>query len=190
MEALRTVELDNRRVQLRADVASGVPVSVAQEASLNALAAQRVHLSDERSRLNARLLNPPAESGPHDHLRHRQLPIAAETRSRLRLLSIWSAVSTPLLLVALGLAFLPARSLAILSTALVWTLIVLGIEAAARRHFAGYIVGVIVLVLIVAVLAGFVLSIITWGWRYATAGMFGTLAAILLFANVQELGRD
>ena len=106
------------------------------------------------------------------------------------MLSIWSAVSTPLLLVAFGLAALPDRSLAILSTVLVWTLVVLGIEAAARRHFIGYVVGVIVLIIAVAVVAGFVVSVITWGWRFALAGTFWALAAILLVANVQELGRD
>ena len=99
-------------------------------------------------------------------------------------------MSTPLLLIAFGLATLPDRSLAILSTVLVWTLVILGIEAAARRHFIGYIVGVIVLVVAVVVVAGFVVSVITWGWRFAVTGTFWTLAAILLFANVQELGRD
>lgn len=188
--AALTVEVDSARAQLRADVASGVPVTLAQELDLNALAAQRVRLGDERRRLNTRLVNPPPTPGPHDHLRHRHLPNTHETRNRLRFLSIWSAVSTPLLLTALGLAVLPNRSLAILTTIVVWTLVVLGIEAAARRHFVGYLVGVIVLVLAVVVVAGFVVSVITWGWRYAFTGTFWTLAAILLFANVQELSRD
>jgi hypothetical protein len=185
-----TLDLDTRRVQLRADVASGVSVTLAQEVALNVLAAERVRLGDERRRLNARLLNPPPAPGPHEHLRHRHVPATGETRARLRLLSVWSAVSTPLLLIAFGLAFLPDRSLAILSTVLVWTLVVLGIEAAARRHFIGYLLGVVVLVVAVVVVAGFVVSVITWGWRFALAGTFWTLAAILLFANVQELGRD
>lgn len=46
------------------------------------------------------------------------------------------------------------------------------------------------LVIVVAVVAGFVVSVIAWGWRFAVTGTFWTLAAILLFANVQELGRD
>jgi hypothetical protein len=32
--------------------------------------------------------------------------------------------------------------------------------------------------------------VVTWGWRYVITGTFWVLAAILLIANVQELGRD
>ncbi|MDO9175579.1 MAG: hypothetical protein Q7V62_12305, partial [Actinomycetota bacterium] len=159
-------------------------------AELNALATTRVRLSDERRRLQTRLVSPPPEPGPHEHLRHRHVPTTGETRARLRLLSAWSALSTPLLLGAIGLAFLPARPLAIVTTVLIWTLVVLGIEAAARKHLAGYLIGVIVLVVLTMVVAAFLLSVITWGWRYAVTGTFWTLAVVLLIANVQELGRD
>ncbi len=184
------LELDGRRNQLRADVASGVGVTATQELELNALAADRVRLGDERRRLHARLLSPPPEPGPHDHLRRRHLPTTEETRSRLRLLSGWSAVSTPLLLAAIGLAFLPARPLAIIPTVVVWTLLVLGIEAAARRHLVDFLLAVLVLALAVAAAATFAAFVITWGWRYAITGTFWVLAAILLIANIQELGRD
>jgi len=60
----------------------------------------------------------------------------------------------------------------------------------ARRHLIGYLVGVIVMVVAVAVVAGFVVSVITWGWRFAVTGTFWTLAAILLIANPQELSRN
>ena len=55
-------------------------------------------------------------------------------------------MSTPLLLAAIGLAFLPAREIAIIPTVALWTLLVLGIEAAARRHLVGYLIAVLVLV--------------------------------------------
>ncbi len=185
-----SVELEERRTQLRADVASGVVVTGIQEVELNVLATTRVRLSDERRRLQTRLVSPPPEPGPHEHLRHRHLPTTGETRARLRLLSAWSAVSTPLLLGAVGLAFLPARSLAIVTTVLVWTLVVLGIEAVARRHLVGYLLGVLAVVVVTMLVTAFLLSVITWGWRYAMTGTFWTLAVILLIANVQELGRD
>ena len=157
---------------------------------MNALAVERVRLRDERRRLQARLLSPPPEPGPHDHLRHRHLPASEETRGRLRLLSGWAAVSTPLLLTAFGLAFLPARTLAIVPTVAMWTLLVLGIEAAARRHLAGYLLAVLVLVVALVAAGAFVVFVLTWGWRYVITGTFWTLATILLIANVQELGRD
>ena len=183
-------DLEARRTQLRADVASGVGATAAQELELNALAAHRVRLGDERRRLNSRLLRPPSEPGPHDHLRHRHIPTGDETHARLRFLSGWSAVSTPLLLAAIGFSFLPARAVAIIPTIGLWTLLVLGIEAAARRHLVGYLLAVLGLVLAVFFTATFVLFVVTWGWRYVIMGTFWALAAILLFANVQELGRD
>ena len=178
------------RTQLRADVASGIDASIALELELNVLAAQRVRLSDERRRLQARLENPPTEPGWHDHLRHRHLPTADETCARLRMLSGWSAVSTPLLLAAIGLAFLPGREVAVLPTVALWTLLILGIEAAARRHLVGYLFAVLALVVLAVIAATFVTFVITWGWRYVMMGTFWSLAAILLIANVQELGRD
>jgi hypothetical protein len=185
-----TSELDAQRTQLRADVASGVRVTVAQELELNALATDRVRLGDERRRLQARLQSPPPEPGPHDHLRHRHTPATEETQGRLRLLSGWAAVSTPLLLAAIGLAFMPSRDIAIIPTVILWTLLVLGIEAAARRHLASYVIGVIVLVIVAAATGAFVVFVVTWGWRYVITGTFWVLATILLVANVQELGRD
>jgi len=185
-----TAELEARRTQLRADVASGVSVTLVQELELNALATSRVRLSDERRRLQSRLPSPPPDPGPHDHLRHRHLPATGETRARLRLLSVWSALSTPLLLGVIGLAFLPARPFAIISTVLLWTRVVVGIEAAARRHLLGFLLGVVAVAVVTMVVASFFLSVITWGWRYAVTGTFWSLAIILLIANVQELGRD
>ena len=188
--AAQALELEARRTQLRADVASGVAVTAAQELELNALAADRVRYSDERRRLHGRLLSPPPEPGPHDHLRHRHLPATEETRARLRLLSGWAAVSTPLLLIAIGLSFLPARTFAIIPTVVLWTLLVLGIEAAARRHLAGYLLAVLIVAIAVVATAAFFMFVVTWGWRYVITGTFWVLATILLIANVQELGRD
>jgi hypothetical protein len=183
-------DLEARRAQLRADVASGVVVTAAEEVELNAMTAHHVRLSDERRRLHTRLLSPPPEPGPHDHLRRRHLPATEETHARLRLLSGWAAVSTPLLLAVIGLSFLPARAVAIVPAVAVWTLLVLGIEAVARKHLAGYILAVLVLAVAVVATAAFAVFVVTWGWRYVVTGTFWGLAAILLIANVQELGRD
>jgi hypothetical protein len=95
-----------------------------------------------------------------------------------------------LLLAAIGLAFVPGRAIAIVPTVALWTLLVLGIEAAARRHLAGYLIAVLVLVIALAAAAAFVVFVLTWGWRYVITGTFWGLATVLLIANVQELGRD
>lgn len=183
-------ELEVRRTQLRADVASGVAVTRAQEAELNALAATRTELADERRRLEQRLVSPPPAPGPHDHLRHRSLPTEQATRSRLRLLSGWSAASTPLLLFAIGMAFLPQKTTATIPTILVWGLVFFGIEAAARRHFVGYLIAVVAIAILLLLALTFAIFVVKYGWRYAVTGTFLTLALVLLVANIQELGRD
>ncbi|MFZ4721001.1 MAG: hypothetical protein ACOYMR_16360 [Ilumatobacteraceae bacterium] len=185
-----TAELDQRRTRLRADVASGVALPAGEEAEVQALAANQVQLHDERHRLERRLASPPATAGPHDHLRHRHLPIEETTRARLRLLSGWSAASTPLLLFAIGMAFVPQRTSGTIPLILGWALLLFGIEAVARRHFSGYILAVLVLAVVVFVALVFAQLVIQWGWRYPITITLVSLAAILLFVNIQELGRD
>ena len=105
--------------------------------------------------------------------------------------AVAAVTATPvLLLAAIGLAFLPAREYAVIPTVVAWTLLVLAIEAAARRHLVGYLLAVLVLAVVLVVTGAFVVFVVTWGWRYVITGTFWGLAAILLFANVQELGRD
>lgn len=185
-----SADLDARRTQLRADVASGVTVTRDQEVELGALAAKRAELADERRRLERRLVIPPPEPGPHDHLRHRHLPVEDTTKARLRLLSGWSAASTPLLLLAIGLAILPLKTPVPLPTFLGWAIIFFGIEAAARRHLTGYLIAVVISLVAIFFLLVFVIFIIMYGWRWVLSGTFATLGIILLVANIQELGRD
>jgi hypothetical protein len=90
----------------------------------------------------------------------------------------------------LGLVFLPDRPAAVVSTVAAWTVVVLGVEAAARRHFTRYLMGVLVVAGVVLVVGAFALSTIAWGWRYAVTGTFWVLGLVLLVANVKELGRD
>ena len=106
------------------------------------------------------------------------------------MLSGWSAASTPLLLFAIGMAFLPQKTTATIPTILVWALVFFGIEAAARRHLAGYLVAVLVLAVVLILALAFAIFVVKYGWRYAITGTFLGLAVILLVANSQELGRD
>ena len=69
-------------------------------------------------------------------------------------------------------------------------LVLFGIEAVARRHFTGYILAVFVLAVVVLVALVFAQLVIQWGWRYPITITFLSLAVILLFVNIQELGRD
>ena len=48
---------------------------------LDDLAAREVALGDERRRLERRLLNPSPRPGPHEHLRHRRMPVPPVPRA-------------------------------------------------------------------------------------------------------------
>jgi hypothetical protein len=175
---------------LRADVASGVVVSATDERALDDLATRRVHLGDEARRLDARLVTPAPPPGPHDHLRHRRLPVPTATTTRRRLLAVWAAVSTPLILGAIGLAFLPARNRSITSALVVWVGVLLAVEALARRSLARLVLTVVALaaiVILVTTLAGLT---VFFGWQVTVAVCFGALALALLVANLAELTRD
>ena len=118
------------------------------------------------------------------------MPATEETRARLRLLSGWAAVSTPLLLTAFGLAFLPARCARHRPDRGHVDADRARHRSGSPRHLAGYLLAVLLLVVALVATGAFVVFVLTWGWRYVITGTFWTLATILLIANVQELGRD
>jgi hypothetical protein len=183
-------EVEDRTATLRADVASGIAVPPDAERDLNAVAAKRVELYDETRRLQARLSNAPPAPGPHDHLSHRRLPTEIGTAYRRRFLTVWSAISTPLVLWAIGAAMLPSRTSPLWFTVLLWLFILLAIEAAARKHLGSFLVMVVGLV---AGVLGFVFLVEladSFGWRVAVSALLTVLALVLLVANLQELTRD
>ena len=183
-------EVDRGRRTLRADTASGMTVSRAQEQALDQLAARRIALSDERRRLEANLDRPAPPAGPHDHLRHRRLPAPTETKSRRRVLTVWSAVSTPFVLLAIGLAFLPSHSVSVTGALVFWVLVLLSIEAIARRSFARFALTIVALALLFVVVTTLAGLTVFFGWQVTVAVIFFALALVLLLANVQELKRD
>jgi hypothetical protein len=116
------------------------------------------------------------------------MPIPDEERSRRRVLSIWAAISTPLVLLWLILLLLPlGASLVGLSIAAL--LVILTVEAIARRQLVRFLIALVVVAIIVA--AGLTLSIsILADWRRALIGLLAATAAILLVVNLAELRRD
>ncbi len=183
-------DLSARRTALRADVASGIAVSRQHERALAELAATRTALHDERRRLQGRLANPPPPPGPHDHLRHRRLPAETETRARTRFLAVWSAVSTPLILGAIGAAFMPTRSVGLSGLLIVLPLLLLTVEAIARRHLTSFVLTMVAVVVLIAVGTTVAGLAVYFGWRVTVAICFGTVAVVLLVANLRELARD
>lgn len=183
-------DLDAHRTTLRADVASGVTVDRAQVGDLDELAAREVALGDERRRLERRLTTPSPLPGPHEHLRHRRMPVPPEPRARRRVLAIWSAVSTPLILAAIGLAFLPDRSTSVTTLILFWLFVLLVIEAVARRRLVQFLVTIVVIAVFVGLITTIAGLTVYFGWQITVSICFGAMALLLLIANLTELVRD
>jgi hypothetical protein len=183
-------EVDDLRSKLRADVVSGVDVTPAAERALGDLVARRVVLHDEGRRLAARLSEPLVVPGPHAHLGHRRVPVAEEPPGRRRVLAVWSAVSTPLILALVGLAFLPINDVTALGSFVIGVFVVFAIEAIARGNlfrFLGTLVTMVVVVGVATTVAGLA---VFFGWQTTVSICFFTLAFVLLLNNLRELVRD
>jgi hypothetical protein len=177
-----------RQTAIRAETASGETVSAVAEGELLGLTTTRVRLCDERVMLQHRLGRLPLVTEPHDHLRHRRMPIPEEERSRRRVLSIWAAISTPLVLLWLILLVLPLGA-SLVGLSIGALLVILTVEAIARRQLARFLVALVTVATIVA--AGVVLSVaLLVDWRQSLAGLLAVCAAILLVVNLAELRRD
>ena len=183
-------EVEVERTRLRADVASGVPVTGGRETRLDELAARGVELVDEGRRLERRLTAPPPDPGPHDHLGHRNLPMPAQSQRRRRLLSVWSAISTPLILAVIALLFLPGTATPIVGTIVAWLFILLAVEALARRNLFRFLTTLLVLALLTVALLIAVGLLFLSGWQVTVAVCLGVFAIVLLLVNLRELAQD
>ncbi len=180
--------IEQQQTAQRATVSSGENVDPPDEAELVALGAERVALRDEQLLLAERLDRPPAAVGPHDHLRHRRVPLPTETTSRRRVLAIWSAVSTSVVLVVLMFIVLSPGWKAD-SIAVETVIVLFALEALARKQlvrFALLVVAALVVAALVVALGGALVA----DWQLVIAFLLGLAAAALLFLNVRELVRD
>jgi hypothetical protein len=181
-------QIEAKQSAIRAEAASGETVSAVVEGELLGLTSARVQLIDEHITLQHRLGQPPPCVGPHDHLRHRRLPIPEEERSRRRVLSIWAAISTPLVLLSLILLVLPLGA-SIVGLSIAALLLILTVEAIARRQLARFLIAVVVVG--VLVMAGLAMSVaLLVDWRRSLTGLLAASAAVLLVVNLAELRRD
>lgn len=183
------VELAERRIALRADTASGVPVTESHERELQALVAEEIRLNDEGRMLQARLDHPSTESGEPEPMKHHRRPLPTEPPGRRRLLALWAAVSTPLILAAIGLAFLPQNSTPVTAAIVFWLLVLLTVEALARRRLVQFVVIVVALATAGSIVASLAALTVFAGWRVTVACVFGVLAGLILVSNLRELVR-
>jgi hypothetical protein len=102
-------------------------------------------------------------------------------------LAIWSAFSTPVLLIAFGLVFLPL-AVSILGLVVIGGVLLAGLEALARRQLGPFLltaaVAAVVLVAASALLRGFAPD-----WQVAAAVALFLVALGFLVVNLVELRR-
>lgn len=180
--------IDARRASLRAIVAGGEVVSAVDDLQMAEMSADRVARRDERLVLAAGFGDAVPEGGPHDHLRHRRLPMPAETTARRRLLALWSAVSTSFLL-AIVVVALVAPGWKVATIGFESIVLLFAIEALARRQFVRFVL----LILVVAVAASIALTVgvaLVRDWRLVVAVPVAFTALALLVINIRELLRD
>jgi multisubunit Na+/H+ antiporter MnhB subunit len=180
--------IEHHQTAQRATVAGGENVPPRDEAELSALATERVALHDQQLLLADRLGRPPAALGPHDHLRHRRVPLPNETPGRRRVLAIWSAISTSVVLVVVMIIVL-APGWDVDGIAVETVIVLFALEALARKQlwrFALLVVAFLAVGALVLALSGALLA----DWQLVVAFPLGLAAAALLFLNVRELLRD
>jgi hypothetical protein len=176
------------RRRLRTDVAAGRLDTTVDERRMRELTAKRVALDDDRRRLMQSLTAPPEAGNPHAHLRHRRVPLPATIDGRRRVLQIFAAVSTPLVLVTIGLMFLPyGRSAVVIGVA--GLVVISALEAIARGRLLAYVSTLAIAVVVAAVILAVVIGLIV-EWRLTIAAVLFTAAAIVLIFNLSELRRS
>jgi hypothetical protein len=161
-----------------------------RERDLAALTAQRSRCAEELALYREHLADPP-QDGPLDaHLR-RPAPAGPEpvrvSRERRRLLRVWAAVSTPLLLVTI-VVLLVGPPLAFLTSLAVFVVAFLVVEATARGRLVAFVSGLAVTVVTVGVATALLVGLLR-SWQAVLAVVLGLAAVALLAANVREMRR-
>ncbi len=154
------------------------------ERALAATCGERTRLSDELALCREHLARP--EPPPPDaHL----LPGAATARpqGRPRMLRLWGAVSTPLLVLTVVVLLL-GPPLAFLTSLVLVIVLFLGVEAAARGRLIAFLAGLLATAVTATLGVVLVLALLQ-SWRVVLAALLLLLAGVLLVVNVRELRR-
>lgn len=156
-----------------------------RDAAMLALRDERRHLAAERDAMQAAAdaglapESPRAHRGP-DPACDESTPKHASVRSRV--LRIWAAVSTPLLMVVIVWMLVGTDSHYYWLGAIGGLLLVIGFEALARRRLMAFLVWVAVLAAGTAIVIGVISR-----WQYALAVLLAIGAVVLLVQNLREL---
>jgi hypothetical protein len=158
-----------------------------RETALNQTIAQRTNLAEERRAHLDTLSRPIPPESPQAHVRRPHQPHLEEQERRTRFLTLWAAVSTPLLLGSV-VVLLIGSPLAWIIEIGVLVAVFIGVEAIARRRFLSFLGSTILLVGVLALIVGFTLLFLKH-WRTALALLVGVAALALLVGNLRDARR-
>ena len=158
-----------------------------REAALNQSVAARTSLAEERGAHLATLSRPIPPESPQAHIRRPHHPQLEQQQRRRRFLTLWAAVSTPLLLIS-TIVLLIGSPLAWIIEIAVLVCVFIGVEAIARRRFLSFLGSTLLLASALALGVGFVLLLLKH-WRTAISLVVGVAALALLFGNLRNARR-
>jgi hypothetical protein len=158
-----------------------------REAALNQTVAARTSLAEERGAHLATLNRPIPPESPQAHIRRPHHPQLEQQERRTRFLTLWAAVSTPLLLISVIVLLIGSPLVWIIEIA-VLVCVFIGVEALARRRFFSFVGSTILLASALALGVGLVVLFLKH-WRTAISLLVGAAALALLFGNLRNARR-
>jgi hypothetical protein len=108
------------------------------------------------------------------------VPLSERTRGRSGLLSAWSVISTPIVLLLAASLFLPT-DFSRPRVAVLAIVAVIAVEALARGYFWSYLLRLLVLLVVLDLL------VVYWqNWQLLTAGVLIAVALVVLVVNIRD----
>jgi hypothetical protein len=154
-----------------------------REARLTALTAERSWLAEEGGAHRAALARPPDAGAPDAHLRGLHLPQPVDEHPAA--LRLWAAVSSPVLLVWIGVLLSRPTTLT-LSGFATFLLVFAAVEAVARGR-TRVVLAVLALAAVgVGAVTGLVVALLS-NWHLGVGALCALTAVVLLVLNVREL---
>ncbi len=180
-------EIDRGRLDLETAAAGLAPASpevralADEESRVLDLRMSATQLRDERARISDSLSEPLARPEPHEHLRHRRVPLTTVSGIRSRLLAGWAVISTPVILFAAAAVVSPTAGLSATSVAAFWLVVLLGVEGIVRGRFLAVLGRVL---FVAALLIGW--HYLVLDWRIVLAWILIGASALLLLVNLRD----
>jgi hypothetical protein len=185
--ALRGVRAQARSLGAHSDTRhlrrERISVLESREAGLTAMTTERTRLYEERDAHTAFLSRPPDPGPPDAHLRLLSLPGTVEQHSSL--LRVWAAVSTPVLILWIGL-LLTRPSAVTLSGFAAFVIVFAGVEAVVRGRIRLLLAVLALAAVWVGAAASMAVALLR-NWQLGLGGLLAVVALVLLGLNMREL---